>query len=157
MSGLTLWNLIDCWPQFSDAIVDYYYNKKLAYSYVKRLQSNVLVQVSEPESIQQGAIISNYSIRAAAGHYRIYDADTNEIFDERDFRIQANETLNMPPRPITFGKQRMLLIEWTLEDGTKGCNHALCGFPNFNFDQYKSWLKKIAALDGSFDPEQVGK
>ena len=156
-SGILFWNLIDCWPQFSDSIVDYYYNKKLAYYYAKRLYSDVLIQISEPESIQQWAIISNYSDKERAGHYKIYDADTNEIFDEADFRIKPNETKECNRVGIPYGKQRMLLIEWTLEDGTKGCNHLLCGFSNFNFEQYKGWLKKIAALDGSFDPEQVGK
>ena len=35
-TGLIWWNLIDGWPQISDAVVDYYYNKKIAYSFIKR-------------------------------------------------------------------------------------------------------------------------
>ncbi|MGN1346590.1 MAG: glycoside hydrolase family 2 protein, partial [Eubacteriales bacterium] len=35
-TGIIWWNLIDGWPQISDAIVDYYYDKKLAYDYIKR-------------------------------------------------------------------------------------------------------------------------
>ena len=31
-SGVLWWNLIDGWPQFSDAVVDYYFKKKLALS-----------------------------------------------------------------------------------------------------------------------------
>ncbi|MDR1174162.1 MAG: hypothetical protein LBK83_01660, partial [Treponema sp.] len=37
-SGIMWWNLIDGWPQFSDAVVDYYYNKKLAYYYLRQSQ-----------------------------------------------------------------------------------------------------------------------
>ncbi len=32
--GILLWNLADCWPQFSDAIVDYWLRPKLACNYV---------------------------------------------------------------------------------------------------------------------------
>ena len=34
-TGIIWWNLIDGWPQISDAIVDWYGTKKLAYSYIK--------------------------------------------------------------------------------------------------------------------------
>jgi len=30
-----LWNVADCWPQFSDAVIDYYLRPKLACNYVK--------------------------------------------------------------------------------------------------------------------------
>jgi beta-mannosidase len=35
-TGILWWNLIDGWPQFSDAVVDYYFGKKLAFDYIKR-------------------------------------------------------------------------------------------------------------------------
>src|SRR5690606_4639738 len=37
-SGILWWNLIDGWPQFSVAVVDYYFGKKLAYWYIRRVQ-----------------------------------------------------------------------------------------------------------------------
>jgi beta-mannosidase len=35
-TGLLWWNIIDGWPQLSDAVVDWYGCKKLAYHYIKR-------------------------------------------------------------------------------------------------------------------------
>jgi beta-mannosidase len=32
-TGILWWNLIDGWPQFSDAVVDYYFEKKLAFDF----------------------------------------------------------------------------------------------------------------------------
>ena len=32
-AGILWWNVLDGWPQFSDAVVDYYFGKKLAYHY----------------------------------------------------------------------------------------------------------------------------
>ena len=37
-SGILWWNLIDNWPQFSDAVIDYYMTKKLAFYYIRRVQ-----------------------------------------------------------------------------------------------------------------------
>ena len=47
-SGILWWNLLDGWPQFSDAVVDYYFGKKLAYHYIRRAQRPVCVFISEP-------------------------------------------------------------------------------------------------------------
>ena len=41
-SGIIWWNLLDGWPQFSDAIVDYNYVKKMAYFTVRRIQKSVM-------------------------------------------------------------------------------------------------------------------
>jgi beta-mannosidase len=48
--GIIWWNVMDCWPQISDAVVDYYFNKKLAYYYIKRVQEPFCIMVSEPEA-----------------------------------------------------------------------------------------------------------
>lgn len=31
-TGIIWWNMLDCWPQISDAVVDYYFHKKLAFT-----------------------------------------------------------------------------------------------------------------------------
>ncbi|GGI44239.1 hypothetical protein GCM10008018_06110 [Paenibacillus marchantiophytorum] len=44
-TGILWWNMIDGWPQFSDAVVDYYYGTKLAFHYIRRVQ--------QPERLQR--------------------------------------------------------------------------------------------------------
>ncbi|MGI6459653.1 MAG: glycoside hydrolase family 2 protein [Candidatus Hydrogenedentales bacterium] len=46
-SGILWWNLLDGWPQFSDAVVDYYFGKKLAYWYIRRVQPPVCVMLGD--------------------------------------------------------------------------------------------------------------
>ncbi len=46
--GIIWWNLIDCWPQISDAVVDWYGDKKLAYHVIKTVQNPVVVMAEEP-------------------------------------------------------------------------------------------------------------
>ncbi len=157
LTGLLWWNLIDCWPQFSDAIVDYYFGKKLAYYYLRRIQSEVVVQVKDPNSWHQEVIVSNFSNKVKSGSYKVYDADTDELFASGDFTVGSNEIISLAMNKICTTVKRMLLIEWTLADGTKGVNHALCGNPQFEFSDYRRWLKKIAELDNSFDAEKIAK
>ena len=40
-TGLIWWNIMDCWPQISDAVVDYYFCRKLAYFFIKRSQQDI--------------------------------------------------------------------------------------------------------------------
>ena len=154
-SGILWWNLADCWPEMSDAVIDYYFDKKLAYYYIKRLHSDVLILLSEIVNGERFAIISNYSSSEFEGEYRIYDADTEEVFDSGSFSIKGNETLEMKHIKADDSVQRLYLIEWTLADGSKHYNHYLAGKVHFDFEQYRKWLTKIAF--DTFDVEKIGK
>lgn len=48
-SGIIWWNIIDGWPQISDAVVDWYGTKKLAYHYIKRSQKPFVIMCDEPD------------------------------------------------------------------------------------------------------------
>ncbi len=48
-SGLLWWNIVDGWPQLSDAVVDWYGYKKLAYTYIRRSQAPVCLMMDEPD------------------------------------------------------------------------------------------------------------
>lgn len=48
-TGALWWNVIDGWPNLNASLVDYYYNKKLGYHYVRRVQQPVCLMVDEPE------------------------------------------------------------------------------------------------------------
>lgn len=49
-TGIIWWNVIDGWPQISDAVVDWYGRKKLAYDYIKRSQAPFCIMISEPDA-----------------------------------------------------------------------------------------------------------
>ncbi len=46
--GIIWWNIIDGWPQISDAVVDWYGAKKLAYYFIKRSQQRFCLMCGEP-------------------------------------------------------------------------------------------------------------
>lgn len=157
MTGILWWNLMDCWPQFSDAIVDYYFNRKLAYYYIRRVQQPVCVMVSEPKGWDHHVIIVNDSLKKVGGRYRIWDAETGREFAGGSFDIEENGQLQAAAFPAVSGERALLLISWDLDSGEKGCNHYLRGTPFFELGNYRKWLSAIARLDSSFEPENVGQ
>lgn len=153
-TGVLWWNVIDCWPQFSDAIVDYHFGRKLAYHYLRRVQEPVCLMVDEPESWHVRVVAGNDSRAAAAGPYRVWDADSGDTLLEGEFRTGANANQELGRIRVSHGEHRLFLMEWVI-DGRKLGNHYLLGKPPVPFERYREWLKAIAALPAGFDPQGV--
>jgi beta-mannosidase len=181
-SGILWWNLLDGWPQFSDAVVDYYFGKKLAYHYIRRAQRPVCVFIGEPlqpypgppqrkisvgegddaspiRGVRMGEvgrglplIASNDSRQAADLHFRVWDADTDQLTAEGEFSLPANQNWQVASIPVEAGEQRLFLIEWQVGGEAYG-NHYLYGAPPFSLERYRGWLPKIAALPRAFEVE----
>ena len=155
-TGVLWWNLVDGWPQFSDAVVDYYLIKKLAYHYLKRVQQPICLMVDEPEAWQVRVVMGNDSRADVAGHYTVRDADTGQIVSAGNFESPANENREVTRIPVSRGRQSLWLLEWTAGN-LRGVNHALIGGPPFSLERYRAWLRAIAALEGAFDADEVAK
>jgi beta-mannosidase len=155
-TGIIWWNVMDGWPQLSDAIVDYFYNKKLAYYFIRRVQEPVCLMVDEPNGWRSRVVMGDDSRQDASGHYRVWDADSGETLLEGDYTVKANENLDLGQIPVFHSGKRLFLMEWTA-NGKKYGNHYLQGMSPFSLAQYKAWLPKIAALEEGFDPASIGK
>jgi beta-mannosidase len=155
-TGVLWWNLIDGWPQFSDAVMDYFYCPKLAYFYLRRVQQPVCVMVDEPEDWRCRVVLGNDSLERVQGTFRIWDAATGETIWEGGGTAERNANTVLTAIPASRGQQRLLLIEWETE-GIKGGNHYLLGSPPFNGTWYRELLPAIAALPCGFDSLAVGK
>jgi beta-mannosidase len=140
MSGIIWWNLLDGWPQMSDAVVDYYFEKKLAYRYIKRSQAPFAILFDEIKSWNLRLLAANDTLSWVKGCVKVTDADTDQVIVERSFSARPNATNELCRLPMYYSEQRLLLIEWELEDGTVGHNHYLAGFPAFSLERYRAWL-----------------
>jgi len=156
LGGILWWNVMDCWPQISDALVDYYFGKKLAYHYIWRVQRPVCVMVGEPESWSVPVVVDNLTLKDAAGSFKVWDADTGEVLLEGEFRVPANRNRELGRIGVFRGEQRLFLISWEV-GGERFGNHYLLGSPPFSLEKYEVWLRKIASLPRQFDPDEVGK
>jgi beta-mannosidase len=149
-SGVLWWNLIDGWPQFSDAVVDYYFSKKLAYHYIWRAQRPVLVMLGEPGSGKSLPVIAcNDTRRQCELHYRVWEADGGAEVAAGHFTLPPNQNWQVARVRTHASDQRLYLIEWQV-DGQQFGNHYLSGTPPFSLDRYRGWLAQIAALPRPF-------
>lgn len=145
--GVIWWNLVDGWPQMSDAIVDYYYSKKLAYDYIKRSQRGFMIMLDEMNNWKQSVITANSTLEPVKGHVKITDMDSGKVYFEKDFTAGANCNTNLGSIPLMYSDKGMFLIEWELENGEKHFNTYLYGTPGFDLQKYKGWLEKINSLE----------
>jgi len=145
MTGVLWWNVMDCWPQFSDAIVDYYFRRKLAYLYLQRVQRPACIMMAEPENWACRVVLGNDSRQPVRGTFTIRDADTDEVLLEGEAEAGPNENRPLGSVPASRGHHRLFLIEWELNGG-KGFNHYLLGTPPFDFGTYKRWLPRLVPV-----------
>ena len=140
-TGIIWWNLRDGWPIISDAVVDYYNSKKLAYYYIKQVQYNTCVMVGDPNKGNHPVIAVNDTREEKSGRVTIKDADSGETLFSSDFTIPENGKTWIGNVPETK-KQSMWLIEYTVGD-EKFTNHYLAGKAPFKLTHYQRWYKKL--------------
>ncbi len=155
-SGILWWNVIDGWPQFSDAIVDYYLGRKLAYHYLWRSQRSIAVIIGEPGAGKHlPVVVSNDTLRPAEVQYQVQDADSREVVAAGKFSSPANQNWQVARIRTYASDQRLYLITWEVNGETFG-NHYLAGHSPIALDRYRNWLAAIAELPRPFDAAAVG-
>ena len=140
-TGMTWWNMRDGWPIISDAVVDYYGRKKLAYGYISRAQRNVLVMVDENGDV----LVVNDLLRPVGGHAVLTDAESGKTYFDGDFACGANAVAKAGA--VKLSGQGVVKIRYTV-DGETFDSHYLYGGPGqkfvgekkISFADYRRWM-----------------
>jgi beta-mannosidase len=148
-TGLIWWNLLDGWPQISDAVVDYYLSKKIAYHYIKRSQAPVCMIVREPESWKYECILDNNTLTDQGVEWKIEDGDTGALRAEGKTVARANANTFVTALPMIPGTQEFFIMRWKA-GGRECANHYVAGAIPLSFPLYKKRLAKIESLPPSF-------
>jgi len=148
-TGILWWNLRDGWPIISDAIVDYYHRKKLAYVYIKRVQTDVCAMLSEAEDGVHTLIVVNDTLHPVAGEVEVTDADSGNQLLHAAFTVEPNGKSVAGSVP-QVQQPAMWLIRWKLSDGSAFLNHYLAGNRPFLLEQYRRWMNLLQI------PEDIG-
>lgn len=90
-TGLIWWNLIDGWPQFSDAVVDYYFEKKLAFDFIKRAQQPVCMIAKETDGWNRQFVICNDTVQKVSCRYQIIDLVTDQVVNAGQISLDKGE------------------------------------------------------------------
>jgi len=136
--GIIWWNLVDGWPQVSDAVVDYYYDKKIAYDYIKRSQAPFAIMLSENISSYHNICAANDTMEEKHGKYTITKGETGEVVATGEYHLEPNSYKVIGRMDCDFSDKDLYIIKW---EG--GFNHYITGYPPFDKDKFKKWHEII--------------
>ena len=140
-TGLIWWNIMDCWPQVSDAVVDYYFCKKLAYYYIRRSQQPVCLMMDDHTG-ELALYGVNDRLEDVRVQFRVFDVDTDDILVQGNALLTADAstplyTLHDDAAAHFYG------IAWETAEGETGDNHYLQGKPRYPYEWYMRCLQKL--------------
>lgn len=145
-TGIIWWNMLDGWPQISDAIVDYYFNKKLAYTWLKRVHEPVCLMLDELQDWGRNVVLGNDSRQDKTVEWSVRNGDSGEVLLQGKTLSPANENVVLGNIRELAGAQKFYLLTWTV-DGKVKHNHYISGFPPYDAQQLLSWADRIEHLD----------
>lgn len=148
--GMLWWNLRDGWPVISDAVVDYFGRRKLAYATLKRSQAAVLAAVAEAADGRHRVVLVNDGLLPVAGSLRISDdAGAGAVLAEQRVAAAGNAPaveVGSLPAAAAPGCWR---IDLRLDDGRSFVNHVLVGERPYRPADLARWYAALGlAADG---------
>ena len=143
-TGIIWWNMIDGWPQFSDAVVDYYFEKKLAWDWIRRAQQPVCLMFREPVNGILELVAVNDTLEAAEGSFRVRRVDAADPVAAGTFTVAANGIAAVARLPDD-GRPALFIIEWESAGG-KAWNHYCPGPAPLDFPTFRQWLAVLPTV-----------
>lgn len=140
MSGILWWNIADGWPQVSDAVVDWYGCKKIAYHYIKRSQTPFCMMFDEPVDGKLTLVAANDTQESVHASYTVTDLTNGKIVTKGTIDIQANGCARVEQVPET--KNGFYMITWESNAGN-GTNHFTCTIGDgWTWEAYRACMIK---------------
>lgn len=149
-TGIIWWNMIDGWPQISDAVVDYYYAKKLAYHYIKRVQRPICLMMDELVDWTHDVVLGNDSLETKKVKWRVEEGETGEVLMQGTTVSPANENVVLGAIREMAGMQRLYLLKYEI-DGKQYANHYISGFPHYEAERMLKWVETIRKMPEPFE------
>jgi len=139
-TGIVWWNLRDGWPIISDAVVDFYNSKKMAYYFIKNVQTNLCAIINDPINGFYPLMVVNDTRNPQKGRVTVTDVASGKEICKEIFEVSENSISKIALLPQQKG-QGMFLIKYQVGDRVYS-NHYLYGEAPFNLQEYKKLLKK---------------
>jgi len=139
--GIIWWNMLDGWPQVSDAVVDYYFDKKVAYYYIKRSQTDTLFMMDE-DGKNVNLILSSNVEKPHTYICEIYDAYQK---DKLVYSGKVTSKFNESILVSTFAQHEeksLYIITYKDENGKKYINHFHTDIINIDLNKYTSAMRR---------------
>lgn len=140
-TGILWWNIRDGWPIISDAVVDWYFNKKLAYHFIKNVQQDICVMISDDKDGSHPITVVNDTRITASGKVTVRDVGSGKTVFKGEYNVEANGKSVIAVLPPESG-QGIWVITYSSPGKKEMKNHYLYGKAPFNLDTYKRLLEQ---------------
>lgn len=140
-TGIIWWNILDGWPQVSDAVVDYYFTKKLAYHYIKRSQEPVCLMFDEPMENYLSLMGVNDLSEDADVSYTVTDVLSGKKVLDGTTHLRADSAQKIGEMQIAEGEKVFYLITWE-RGGKTYKNHYFTNIIDIDYTSYMQALKQ---------------
>lgn len=144
-TGMLLWNYLDGWPQFSEAFVDFYFNKKRGYEIIKRSFAPILVGVKENINSRYEVVVDNQTLTDENVKYTVYDGETNNVFISGEVLAKNNSLTFIKELENIFFDKKLLIIKYEI-NGNTYYNHFITGFPTYEVSKFDKWYAILDSL-----------
>ncbi len=144
-TGIIWWNMLDGWPQISDAVVDYYFSKKLAFTWLRRVHTPVCLMMDELRDWSHDVVLSNDSREDALVSWRVEDGETGALLLSGQTCIKADGNDVAGSIRELAGTQKLYLLHWSI-GSEHYANHYISGFPPFDPQKVLQWIQIIRSL-----------
>lgn len=145
-TGILWWNLLDGWPGISDAVVDYYLTKKLAFDVIRRVQEPVCLMMDELEGWDRGVFLANDTNEDKTVMYKIHIHGDKKPVLEASTSIKRGQTKKVGEIFELAGTKTLYILEWVI-DKKHYFNHYMAGYPCFDTHTILKWSDVIKNLD----------
>ena len=148
-TGIIWWNLIDGWPQFSDAVTDYYYARKLAYYVTKRSQQPICLMFREPENGKLELVGANEYLEDVNISYRVTELKTGVTVAAGTTVLAQNSAQTIAYVDHLPEGMHFYVMEWESAKHS-GRNYYVCAPAPYSFDEYYGFMKKSGMWEADF-------
>lgn len=139
-TGIIWWNLLDGWPQISDAIIDWYHTKKLAYHFIKRAQEPLLLAFDEAKDGVLTLYAINDSDQELPFSFEVRNLTEGGVPLAGEAIAPAHSSIPIGAVPKEEG-YRFLLITSKSQHGEKR-SHFITQSRDLSYPQYLTDLKR---------------
>ena len=134
------WNIIDGWPQVSDAVVDWYGTKKLAYGYIMRAQQPFNIMCDEPDEKGDITLCAiNDRLKDITVNYTVTEALSGKEILKGQAMVNTDSKLELGKFKEKNGEY--YIISWSGDE--KGKNHFVGAIGDkVKLEDYIDFMKK---------------
>ena len=138
-TGIIYWNLADGWPLSSEAVVDCYGDKKLAFEFMQKAYAPVHLML-RGEGVFLYLVAANDTLKDAKISYKLTNLTDNQEVMKGEGVALANSVTEFC-RVILPSIKKFIKIEWEC-DGKKSVSHHLSDVHELDVEEYKKCLEE---------------